>query len=470
MERCVPLKSIFIYINFFTMQKALTIKLISPAMSLRPMDTELKRRMSPSMALVTLATLTPPPHKASIEDENVHAVNFSDSPDLVGITVNVDTRDRAIEIAKQYRKRGIKVIMGGIHASACPDELTAHCDAVCIGEAEEIWVKILNDASENNLQPRYMNADTTSMDNFPAPNWEYISKKDYLYHNVVTTSRGCPFHCEFCYNSCDYIRNPYRNRPVSKVIDEIKQSDFRQIMFIDDNLLGSTDWLREFLPELKKLRIIWHGAVSANIIYHSEIIELMSDSGCRSLFIGFESIHHDSLQSVKKFQNKTSDYERLIKLLHEHGIMVNSSLVFGFDHDTRQTFDQTLEWLIQNKVESMTSHILTPYPGTKLYKKLNDENRIIENDLRKYNTSNVVFQPKNMTPEELRHGYLGIYEKFYSLKSIIQRRPLNYQLIAPYLMFNFGYRKFGKLTAALGKMGLMSKIGNLARKLSYGID
>lgn len=439
-------------------------------MSLRPMDTEFKRRMSPSLTLVTLASLTPEPHFVYIEDENLKPVNFLDKPDLVGITVNVDTTYRAIEIARKYRKRGIKVVFGGIHASSNPDYMLEHCDAVCIGEAEELWHKIINDFLTGNLQKTYYNSTSTDLKNVPIPNWNYISKKKYLYHNIVVTSRGCPFKCEFCYNSCDYVNSTYRSRPIKNVLDEIKSLNTRQIMFIDDNLIGNVKWTNEFLDALIHLNLIWHGAVSTNIVHHTGLISKMAKSGCRSLFIGFESINADSISSVNKGQNRINDYETLIKLLHDNNIMVNASLVFGFDHDTIETFPRTLEWLIKNKVESMTSHILTPYPGTVLYKRFEAEKRIIDYDLSKYNTSNVVFEPKNMTVEELKNGYLKMYVDFYRLKNIIRRRPDNKKLVAPFFMFNMGYRKFGKFTSLVGKMGLMNQIGNLGRRLSYGID
>jgi radical SAM superfamily enzyme YgiQ (UPF0313 family) len=452
------------------MPQKLKIKLISPKMSLRPMDSEFKRRMSPSLSLVTIASLTPKPHEVYIEDENLKPINMLDFPDLVGISVNVDTAYRAFEIAKHYRNRGVKVIFGGIHASANPVEMLEHCDSVCIGEAEEIWPKILDDLIHHKLQHQYIHTSITNMKYYPTPQWNYISKKNYLYHNIVITSRGCPFKCEFCYNSCDYVNNPYRNRPMQHVLDEIKGLRTNQIMFIDDNLMGNLPWLEEFLEALKSLNIIWHGAVSTNLVKHPELIKKMTESGCRSLFIGFESINSDSINSVSKSQNKIKDYEALIDMLHANAIMVNASLVFGFDYDTKETFKETLQWLIKNKIESMTSHILTPYPGTVLYKKLLTENRIIDFNLRKYNTSNVVFRPKLMSPDELREGYLWMYNEFYSIRNIIKRKPNQKKLIAPYFMFNFGYRKFGKITSLIGKMGLMDQIGQLGRKLSYGIE
>jgi radical SAM superfamily enzyme YgiQ (UPF0313 family) len=451
------------------MQRKIKIKLISPKMSLRPMDSELKRRMSPSLSLVILASLTPEPHTAYIEDENLKPINFADMPDLVGITVNVDTTYRAIEISKQFRDQGIKVVFGGIQASSDPDFMLDHCDAVCIGEAEDLWPKMINDFLSDNLQKTYRSSEIANLEKVPIPNWNYISKRDYLYYNVVVTSRGCPFKCEFCYNSCDYVHNVYRNRPISNVITEIKCLNSKQVMFIDDNVIGNISWTNKLLDEIKPLKLTWHAAVSTNIYHHPDLIKKMADSGCRSLFIGFESINANSIKSVNKAQNKIGEYEDLIKLLHDNNIMVNASLVFGFDHDTVETFPQTLDWLIKDKVETMTCHILTPYPGTRLYQRLEKEQRIVDNDLNKYNTSNVVFEPKNMTAKELHQGYLRIYKDFYSFKNILKRRPENKKLLAPFFIFSFGYRKYGKVTSIIGRIGFMNQIGKLARRLAYGI-
>jgi radical SAM superfamily enzyme YgiQ (UPF0313 family) len=452
------------------MRESIKIKLISPKMSLRPMDSEFKRLMSPSLSLVTIASLTPRHHSVYIEDENLRPINFSDNPDIVGITVNVDTAYRAFEISKIYRNKGIKVIFGGIHASSDPDSMLEHCDSVCIGEAEELWTSIIDDYSTGNLKPKYYFAQTTDLKKVPIPNWNFISKRNYLYNNIIVTSRGCPFQCEFCYNSCDYTNKRFRYRQIESVIEEIKVLDKKRIMFIDDNLIGNIDWTQELVKNIKPLNIFWHAAVSTNLINHTDLIRNMSNSGCKSLFIGFESINCNSIRSIHKTQNRVNEYNALIKILHENGIMVNASLVFGFDHDTMDTFNQTLDWLNSNKVETMTAHILTPYPGTKIYEKFLKENRIIDFDLSKYNTSNVVFQPKNMTPDELKAGYLKIYKDFYSFKNIIVRKPDNKKLVSPYFIFNLGYRKFGKITSKIGKFGLMNKLGKIGSKLSYGLE
>lgn len=439
-------------------------------MSLRPMDSEFKRLMSPSLSLVTLASLTPKPHIVYIEDENIRPINFTDNPDLVGITVNVDTTYRAFNISKIYRERGIKVIFGGIHASANPDSMLDHCDSVCIGEAEKVWTPILDDFSNDNLKPKYYYSETTDLREVPLPNWNLISQNKYLYNNIIVTSRGCPFKCEFCYNSCDYTIKKYRFRPIENVLAEVKALKRNRIMFIDDNLFGNISWTEELIKNLKPLNLYWHAAVSANIVKHPDLIQRMASSGCKSLFIGFESINNKSIDSIHKTQNNINEYDKLIELLHDNRIMINASLVFGFDYDTKDTFDQTLEWLISNKIETMTAHILTPYPGTKIYNRLIQENRIFDFDLSKYNTSNVVFYPKNMTPEELAKGYLKIYNDFYSFNNIFKRKPDNKELVAPYFIFNLGYRKFGRLTSSIGRLGLMRKIGGWGSTLSYGLE
>jgi radical SAM superfamily enzyme YgiQ (UPF0313 family) len=254
------------------------------------------------------------------------------------------------------------------------------------------------------------------------------------------------------------------------VLKEISALGNKRIMFIDDNLIGNPDWTEELIKNIEPLNIYWHGAVSTNIVKYPDLIQRMSNSGCKSLFIGFESINNQSINSIRKTQNNVGEYNSLINLLHDNGIMVNASLVFGFDHDTKETFDQTLDWLISNKVETMTAHILTPYPGTKTYTRLLREGRIFDFDLSKYNTSNVVFLPKGMSPDELKEGYLKIYKDFYSIKNIIKRKPDNKKLVAPYFIFNLGYRKFGNFFSKPGKVGLMSKIGRLGSTLSYGLE
>jgi radical SAM superfamily enzyme YgiQ (UPF0313 family) len=446
------------------------IKLISPRMSLRPMDSEFKRGMAPSLSLLVLAALTPSQYTVTIEDENVARINLDDAPDLVGITVNVDTSNRAYEISSHYRRKNIPVVLGGIHVSAMPDEASSHADAVCIGEAEELWGKILSDSASRRLRKRYHSAGTVNIFKTPLPRRDLINQSSYLYTNVLTTSRGCPFKCEFCYNSCAYMHGGFRNRSVESVIKEINSFDTRQVMFIDDNFIGNIEWTKEFVKAIKPLRLRWHAAVSTNIGLHPELLDQMQDSGCKSLFIGFESINRDSIQSVNKHQNYIEQYGKLIDALHSHGIMINASMVFGFDHDYSGVFEDTLQWLVRSKIETITAHILTPYPGTLLFKRFQREGRIVDYDWNHYNTSNVVYRPKNMTAQELYDGYIGLYNEFYSWKNIFKRMPVNRKQRIPYLLFNLGYRKYGKITSQIAKFGLMNTFGKFARRIAYGID
>lgn len=446
------------------------IKLIQPRMSLRPVDSEFKRLMSPSLALLTLASLTPKDHEIYIEDENLQPLAFDNKPDLVGITVNVDTSSRAYEIADIYHKKNVPVILGGIHVSANPKEALEHADSVCVGEAEELWGTILDDLQNGGLKEIYYNSEPTDLANVPVLDRSFIDSSKYLYTNIVTASRGCPFCCEFCYNSCDYVHHKYRNRSIDGVLKEIGNLKTRHVMFIDDNFIGDINWTRSFLKEIRPLNLKWNAAVSANIYHHLGLLDEMSECGCQSLFIGFESINKSSTDGVNKHQNHAVDYGKLIGEIHSRKMMVNASLVLGLDEDGPDVFNDTLDWLVKNKVETMTAHILTPYPGTALYKRFLSENRITDFDLRKYNTSNVVFKPKNMTPEELYNGYLWMYKKFYSMKNIIKRIPDNHEQKIPYFLFCFIYRKFGRVSSKVSRIGLLSCLGRLARRLSYGID
>ncbi len=434
------------------------------------MDSEYKRRLSPSLSLLTVAALTGSEHQVDIEDENTRRLSLDGDPDLVGITVNVDTSTRAYEIAREYRKRGVPVVLGGIHASANPEEGLKHADAVCIGEAEGLWSRILSDARGGRLKQRYYDERPADLATTPIPRWDLLDESQYLYTNIMCASRSCPFQCEFCYNSCDYNHHEFRNRPLENVLAEIRRMKTRHVMFIDDNFIGNVAWTRDFVRAVKPMGLIWNAAVSVNIGSHLDLLDEMRESGCQSLFIGFETINQESLNSVNKLQNHTGAFDRIIREVHQRGIMINASIVFGFDHDRPGVFRDTLDWLVGNKIETMTAHILTPYPGTVLHKRLLEEGRITDLDWTHYNTAHVVFEPKHLTKEELYRGYIRIYDEFYSLKNILRRRPDDRKQWIPYFMFNLGYRKFGKLTSKLSRFGLMHSIGAFARRLAYGIE
>ncbi len=445
------------------------IRLISPKMTLRPMDSEFKRLMSPSLSLLTVASLTPLEHDIEIVDENLAPLSFDNTPDLIGINVNVDTSIRAYKIAQIYRQKGIPVILGGIHVSTNPEEGLQYADSVCIGNAENIWHIVLNDLEKKQLKQRYQDNNLTDLSLVSKLRWDLIPTHRYLVTNIISSSRGCPFRCDFCYNSSNYMKG-YQTRPVEYIIEEIKALKTKQVMFIDDNFIGNIQRTRALLNAIKPMQLTWHAAVSTNLVEHLDLLDQMANTGCRSLFIGFESINTNSIKSVNKKQNRVESYEKLIREIHNRHIMVNASMVLGMDHDDIDVFDNTLDWLIRNKVETMTAHILTPYPGTKLFNQLESEERIIDMDWSHYNTSNVVFKPKHMTAEQLREGYLRIYEEFYSFKNIIRRMPTEKKQRRAYLLFNLGYRKYGKIAASIIKhLGLMNLYGRTASHIAYRI-
>ncbi|NEU05648.1 B12-binding domain-containing radical SAM protein [Clostridium senegalense] len=445
------------------------IKLIQPEMLPRPMDTKLKTRMSPSLALLTIANLTPKEHEIIIENENVEKIDFDEPVDLIAITVTVDVMNRAVEISKEFRNRGVTVIAGGIHITADPEGALNSFDAICVGMAERVWTKILKDKENNSLKKIYYDMGNISGKEIISPHYDIIDNKKYLYTNIISTSRGCPFKCDFCYNSCKDALKTYINRPIEDVIKDINALKTRHIMFIDDNFIGNPKWTKKLLKEIKPLKLKWNAAVTSNIVDMPELLDEMKEAGCQSLFIGFESINSKSIDSVHKVQNSVTRYEKLVDEIHKRGIMINASFVFGLDEDDVSVFKNTLEWIVKNKIETVTSHILTPYPGTKLYSSLIAENRIVDYNLSNYNTAHVVYKPKNMTAEELYNGYLWIYKEVYTVKNIIKRLPKFKSQWIPFLAFNFFYRKFGKLTELLCNIFSFKNIGRFFRWLAYCI-
>lgn len=441
------------------------VKLIQPRMLKRPMDTDLKIRMSPHLGLLTVANIIRHECEVTIENENIRELDFNDVPDLVGIAVTVDVLPRAIEIAAIYRKKGAKVIAGGIHITTAFDTVPKEAfDSLCIGFAENTWPQIIEDAKHGRLQSQYVSAPLESGDDITSPAYDLIDKTDYLWYNVVSTSRSCPHKCDFCYNSSG--THQYINRNIEDVLGDIKRLGTKHIMFIDDNFIGNISWTKQFLERIKPLKLNWNAAVTMKIGQHPELMDLMKETGCQSLFIGFESISPQSLSSVHKMQNNREEFERLINELHKRGIMVNASFVFGLDGDTPETFKNTLDWIISQKIDTITSHIVTPYPGTEFYKRMEAQNRIFDYDLSKYNTSHVVVSPLGMSKEELEKGYLWIYKELYSIKNIFRRLPKTISTIPAYLTFNFFYRRFGQFTSRVCELLTYKRIGLFAEKLS----
>lgn len=445
----------------------MVIKLIQPKMVMRPMDTRLKTRMAPALGLLTIAGMLEKEHTVIIENENVEAVQYDKSADLVGITVTVDVMERAAQIAKRFREMGIPVAAGGIHVTAFPEECEKYFDVVCVGMAEGTWPDMIKDFQKGTLKKRYKCKGNLTGRDIRPPAYHMIDSSQYLYCNIISTSRGCPFHCDFCYNSCDAYKKMYINRSVGDVIRDIKVIGKRHIMFIDDNFIGNPEWTRKFVRAIKPMNLIWNCAVSANIVDMPDLLDEMKEAGCQSMFIGFESINENSISGVHKGQNQVNQFDRLVEELHSRGIMINASFVFGLDGDDSTTFKKTVDWIVEHKIETVTSHILTPYPGTAVYDRYDKAGRITDYNFSKYNTANVVFRPKHMTAEELYEGYLWVYDEVYSFKNIIKRLPREKKQWKAYLLFNFLYRKWGSFTEKLCDLVTYERIGKIAEKISY---
>ena len=441
------------------------IKLIQPKMIKRPMDTDLKLHMAPPLGLLTIVNLLRKEHVVSLENENIQSINYADNPDIVGISVTVDTLPGAIRIAKKFRDKGVIVVAGGIHITTAYDTIPKGVfDVLCIGAAEGTWPDIIKDFEKGTLKTIYICHNDFNGNDIVAPAYDFLTKDKYLYCNVIHTSRGCPFRCDFCYNSAG--GRMYVNRDIEAVLQDIKAVKSKHIMFIDDNFAGNPVWLRKFLNRLKPLNIKWNAAVSLNALCDIDLLDLMKRSGCQGLFVGFESIQADSINNVHKIQNNIEIYEKAVKMAHDRGIMINASFVCGVDGYTPETFRTTLDWIVKNKIETVTSHILTPYPGTELYNRLKKEGRIISDDLSKYNTAHVVFRPAQMSERELYDGYIWIYKQIYSLKNILKRMPENKSQRTAYLLFNFLYRKYGRFTDLVCKLITYKSVGIIAEKLS----
>lgn len=435
------------------------ITLIQPKMKMRPMDTTLKTRMSPSLGLLTVANVVREGNDIRLLNENVEHCDFeSEDADIVGITVTVDTLPRAAEIAAIFRSRGIPVVAGGIQITSDPASAKGLFDVICIGFAEGTWPDIIHDMKAGTLKPEYRCVKLLPSQ-IAGPAYDMVDAGKYLYVNIISTSRGCPFKCSFCYNSCENIRNSYVNRPISDVVDEIRFLKRRHIMFIDDNFIGNPQWTREFLETIRPMGLKWQAAVSANVVEIPGMLDLMQASGCTSLFIGLESLNSESICRSNKHQNSIAGYERLCAEIHKRGIMINASFVFGLDGDTPETFRHTIDWIVRNKIETVTSHILTPYPGTRQHADLKSEGRIMDADQNNYTTSRVVFRPMRMTPEELYEGYLRVYDEVYSFRNILRRLPSHNR--SAYLMFNLFYRKFGRLTESVCRLIGYNRLGRI---------
>lgn len=375
------------------------------------------------LSLATVASLTPPGVDIKITDENIEEINFDENIDIVGITCNTFLAPRAYEIADEFRKRGVKVVLGGIHPSMLPEEAIQHADTVVIGEAENLWSGLINDYKEGCLKRFYKSAEKPSLDNQLIPRYDLLKNEKYASH-VVQATRGCPYDCEFC-SVRPMFGNKYRCKPAKNILKEIEtliKIQNKLIFFSDDNIVGNRAMTKELISKLITFNITYIVQVPISIANDDDLLELFAKSKCRRFFIGFESLCERNLRQISKPKcNKVEEYAKNIEKIQSYGIEVQGSFIFGCDCDDETVFENTVNFINDTNIASPVFNILTPFPGTRLFERLKNENRILHTDWSKYDASHVCFMPKMMNPEVLQNGYIWARQQVYSYESIFKR-------------------------------------------------
>jgi radical SAM superfamily enzyme YgiQ (UPF0313 family) len=375
-----------------------------------------KHVLTPTLALTSFAATTPDHWHVEYWDENLldGRPPFTPLPEVVGITVHLTFAMRAFELARWYRRRGSKVILGGLHVLSCPDECAPHADALAVGDGVQLWPRILADIESGSLQPRYVATYDSDYRRDPEPRRSIQPRRSFLTTTSLIATRGCHNRCGFCYLATDGLRMPYRMRDPSQVAAGFAADRQPYGVFVDNNLGSNRPYLLKLCKALAPLEKIWSAAVSIDITDDPAVIRAMALAGCTGVFIGFESLTDENLVAARKKTPRTADYARRVRMFHDYGIQVNGSFVLGFDHDQKDVFARTAEWVEQNRLECATFHILTPYPATPLFRQMENEGRLLHRDWSRYDTAHAVFRPRNMSPEELEAGYAWIYRRLFA--------------------------------------------------------
>jgi radical SAM superfamily enzyme YgiQ (UPF0313 family) len=367
-----------------------------------------------------LAAFFPPDWNVVHIDEETHFVDYVGDYDLVGLTFHTPCCYHAYEIADRFRAKGVIVIMGGPHVTLVPDEAAEHADSIFIGEAENTFPLFFADYERGTIKHRYEDDGIVDLSRAPLLQKQHFHRADHTAGTMFAT-RGCPNSCEFCCIACMY-QNRFRFRPVSEVVKDFSSFKGKVIVFWDDNISANMIYAKDLFRALVPYKKWWTSQASICAGEDDEFLELAYKSGCRHLFIGFESISQMSLDGANKGFNKVERYRDIIRRIHAHGISIQAGIVFGFDCDTPSVFCDTLTFLQENGIAQATFNMLTPYPGTPLFERMKAEGRILTEDWLKYNSrTNVVYQPKNMTPEELLTGFNYVNREFYRISSVFHR-------------------------------------------------
>jgi radical SAM superfamily enzyme YgiQ (UPF0313 family) len=373
----------------------------------------------------TLAGLTPREVELRFYDDRMETIPFDEPTDLVAMSVETYTAKRAYQIASEYRRRGVPVVMGGFHPSLCPDEVARYSEAVVTGEAEELWPLVLDDARHGRLQKFYRSAGRPTLKGL-RPDRSIFRGKRYLPIGLVEAGRGCHFKCDFCAVQTVFSSTQTR-RPADEIISEIAgiRKGKKLFFFVDDNITSNFAQAKEFLRELIPLGIRWVGQASINAAHDEEFLDLLTRSGCQGVLIGFESLNPANLAAMNKtFNTARGGFSKALENLRRHRIRVYGTFVFGYDHDTTDSFESTVKFAEEHAFYIAAFNHLTPFPGTPLYRRLAAEGRLFYEAWwldDRYSYNQIPFQPRSMMPEELQRGCLAARRRFYSWSSILRR-------------------------------------------------
>ena len=401
-----------------------------------------KHVLTPTLALTSLAGATPPEWKVAYWDENLlqGAPPVEPLPQVVGITVHLTFAARAYELARWFKAHGCTVILGGLHALSCPDEVQQHADAIAIGNGVPLWPRILRDVETGMLRRRYQ-AEYGDYAAEPAPDRSILPRSGFLTTASLIATQGCHNRCDFCYLATGDTRIKYQMRPPEQVASEFVATGAPYGVFIDNNLGSSRSYLRRLCEALAPLEKIWSAAVTLDVTNDPDLVRQMALAGCTGVFIGFESLSDENLRAAGKRSPKAEEYARRVEIFHRNGIQVNGSFVLGFDHDRPEVFENLATWIEEQRMENATFHILTPYPNTPLFRRMEAEGRLLHKDWSLYDTAHAVFRPRHMSPADLEEGYAWLYERTFSFRSIYARRPRDPAAVLPYLAMATLYKR-----------------------------
>jgi len=394
----------------------------------------------PPLGLLTIAGLTPPEFDVVFTDENVSEIAFDTDADMIAISVMTPLAHRAYEIADRFRVQGKTVVMGGIHVSVHPEEAAKHSDCVVTGEAEDIWPLVLADYRNGKLKPRYGDQTLINMDReFPIPRRDLLKKGCYVTRSTIQMMRGCPFDCEFC-SVTAFSGRDFRARPIDPFVEEFRNLPDRFVFVVDDNILSNRKVAEKLFDRMQGSGKWWGSQVTISVADNDALLKKMARAGCKSLFIGFESLDQQNLIRMgKKFVRAHKNKDR-IKRIQDHGIGIHGSFIVGLDGDDDSVFDQQYEFIIHTRLEAFLISVLTPFPGTHLARRMEAEGRILSKDWSKYDMSTVVYQPKNFTPEMLQVRYNELNHALYSVGSIARRTLKPHKNMLLFVHQNFGFR------------------------------